>query len=504
VDEIRLLYDISRKLNSDLDLDRVLADILALTVPNVGASDGSIMVFNDAGRVSHKILIRKGLPPQQAQEAVGKVLTGGLAGWVVEHRQGAIVRDAQHDEHWLPFPGGEPETGSAIAVPLLHRDKVTGVLTLIHPQSNHFNEDHLALLTSIANQAAVAVENARLFRTVQEEQAKLQAIINEAADVILVTDNDSRVLLMNPAARLAFLAEATLPEEARLQDVVGNEKLLTLFQRAMEKGSPQEEEIPVSDGRTLFATLTPVRDVGWVAVMQDITHLKKLDKMKSDFVATVSHDLRAPLQMIYTYTGLLPEVGPLNESQKEFIEGINHNVEKTSVLISDLLDLAKIEAGMEMTMKACQIDKLVRAALTSLLKQATLKGITIHTEIDSHLPPVAGDPTRLEQVMTNLIDNAIKYTPAGGQITISARSADYEVIVEVTDTGIGISPEDKVHLFEKFFRVRSLQTKDIEGTGLGLAIVKSIVERHGGRMQVRSQPGVGSTFGFALSATSVL
>jgi two-component system phosphate regulon sensor histidine kinase PhoR len=226
--------------------------------------------------------------------------------------------------------------------------------------------------------------------------------------------------------------------------------------------------------------------------------------MKSDFVATVSHDLRSPLQMIYTYTGLLPEVGPTNETQQEFIEGINHNVERMSILIRDLLDLAKIEAGMAMTVKVCQMDSLIRASLTGLLKQAALKEIAIHTEIDSPLPLVAGDPTRLEQVMANLVGNAIKYTPAGGQITVAAQATDHEIIIEVTDTGIGISPEDQTHLFEKFFRVKSPQTKDTEGTGLGLAIVKSIVERHGGRVWVRSQLGVGSTFGFALPVTSIL
>lgn len=503
MNETRLLYDISQKLNSDLDLDRILSDVLSLTVPSVDASDGSIMIFDDSGQVVHQIMIRKGLSPQRAKEEVGRMLDGGLAGWVVTHRQGTIVSDTRRDDRWLPFPNGGPQVGSAIAVPLMRRNKVVGVLTLIHPEPNHFAADQLALLSSIANQAAVAVENARLFRAVQEEQAKLQAILNEAADAILVTDDEARVLLINPAARLAFGVRTSLLAGMRLQDAVDNEALLTLFQKAMEKKSPQEKEIPLSDGRTLFATLTPVRDVGWVAVMQDITYLKKLDEMKSDFIATVSHDLRSPLQMIYTYAGLLPEIGPMNEAQKEFVEGINLSVEKMSALISDLLDLAKIEAGMDMNIRVCRMDSLIHASLTSFLKPAELKGITINTDIDEPLPLVAGDPSRLEQVMSNLLDNALKYTPAGGKVTVAAWAEEGEVIVEVRDTGIGIAPEDQVHLFEKFFRVKNEQTQDIGGTGLGLAIVRSIIERHGGRVWVRSQPGKGSTFGFALSATSV-
>ncbi|MCR4406924.1 MAG: ATP-binding protein [Anaerolineae bacterium] len=502
--ETRLLYDISQKLNSDLDLDRILADILALTVPSVDAQDGSIMIFDDTGQVAHQITIRKGLSGQQAQEETDRVLSGGLAGWVVAQRRGTIVNDTRHDERWLPFPDDGPQVGSAIAVPLMRRDKVVGVLTLIHPQPHHFDVDQLALLSSIANQAAVAVENARLFRVVQEERAKLQAVLNEAADVIMVTDEKGGVLLMNPAARLAFRGGAPLSAGTRLEDAVDNKKLVDLFRQAMKTGIPQEKEIPLPDGRTLFATLTPVRDVGWVAVMQDITYLKTLDQMKSDFVATVSHDLRSPLQMIYTYAGLLPEMGPMNEMQLEFVEGINQSVEKMSALITDLLDLAKIEAGMEMTVKVCQVDNLIRAALTETLQKAMAKSISIHTEIEAPLPLVAGDPTRLEQVMTNLLDNAIKYTPNGGRVTVAARSGDREIIVEVRDTGIGISAEDQAHIFEKFFRVKSPQTEGIEGTGLGLAIVRSIIERHGGRVWVHSRLGVGSTFGFALPITSGL
>ncbi|MDY7042362.1 MAG: PAS domain-containing sensor histidine kinase, partial [Chloroflexota bacterium] len=320
----------------------------------------------------------------------------------------------------------------------------------------------------------------------------------------LVTDNDGQILLMNPAARMVFRVADPILSETKLGDVVDNEKLLTLFEEARENGLPAEEEIPLPDGRTLFATLTPVRHVGWVAVMQDITYLIRLDKMRSDLIATVSHDLRSPLQMIYTYTGLLPEVGPLNETQEEYMEGINHSVERMSALISNLLDLAKIEAGIEMTVKACQMDSLIRASLTGFLKQASLKGVAIHTEIDSPLPLIAGDPTRLEQVMANLVGNAIKYTPAGGQISITAQAVNHEIVVEVTDTGIGISTEDQEHLFEHFFRAKNLQTRDIEGTGLGLSIVKSIVERHSGRVWVHSQLGEGSTFGFALPVTSVM
>jgi len=220
--------------------------------------------------------------------------------------------------------------------------------------------------------------------------------------------------------------------------------------------------------------------------------------MKSDFVATVSHDLRSPLAIISGYAALLEEVGELDETQQEFVEGIKLSVARMITLINNLLDLGKIEAGVGMEMKPCQLVTVINKAVESLREQARAKEMVLQFDLPPELPLVQGNQVRLDQVVSNLVGNAIKFTPEGGMVTVSAREEKSEIAVEVKDTGIGIAPEDQVHLFEKFYRVSSEETSDIKGTGLGLAIVKSIVEGHGGRVWVESEPSQGSTFGFTL------
>jgi signal transduction histidine kinase len=173
-------------------------------------------------------------------------------------------------------------------------------------------------------------------------------------------------------------------------------------------------------------------------------------------------------------------------------------VAKTATLVHDLLDLGKIEVGVEMEMEPCQLATVINEAVEVLEERAKAKEIALQITLPQTLPFVRGNPIRLGQVVTNLVGNAIKFTPGGGMVTISAWETEGEVAVEVSDTGIGIAPEDQAHIFDKFYRVKSTQVSGIEGTGLGLAIVKSIVEGHSGRVWVESEPGQGSTFSFAL------
>jgi len=501
---VELLYDISRKLNSDLDLDRVLSDILALTMPNMGATDGSIMVFDDTGRVSHRILIRKDLSPEEAAEVTDQVLSRGLAGWVREYRTGAVVDDVHQDDRWLALPGAPLNVRSAIAVPLLRRDKVVGVLTLVHPEPGRFTPEQLPLLMSIANQAAVAVENARLFREVQEERAKLEAIINGANDAILVVDEEDKLVLMNPSAQRLLDAPETADALGRpLAEVVEYQELLSLFAAAAHQAKPRVAEVPLPDGRTLLVSLTPVPGVGRVAVMQDITAFKELENMKTEFVATVSHDLRSPLQLISTYAGLLKDEANLTPNQQRFVEGIQRSVMRMSNLITDLLDLAKIEAGVEMDVEPSDLRAVIPAVVETFAEEARNKGLTLRADIPPDLPLVRGNEARLAQVMQNLLSNAIKYT-FEGEVVVTARQEGDEVVVTVRDTGVGIPPKAQERLFEKFYRVPDPRTEAVQGTGLGLAIVRSIIERYGGRVWAESEPGRGSTFAFALPVQDVI
>ena len=502
--EAAVLYRVSNQLMRTLNLDQVLDKVLGALQRFFGYPNCAILLVDEeTGELEFKAT--RGYPEEMVGKA-GFKIGEGIAGWVVAHKTALNVPDVSQDPRYVE---GMEQIGSEMAVPMIAGDKVIGVLDVQRAEVNAFSENDLRVLSSVAAQAAIAIERARLYSAerrlhtaIAEERAKLEAIIGGTNDAIIVTDAQNRVLLMNQAAQRAFSVEA-VPEVGKpLGEVVSNERLLALFTHPEAREEAPAEEIPLGDGRTLYASLTPVAEVGRIAVMQDITYLKELDKMKSDFVATVSHDLRSPLAVVSGYTLLLPEAGELNETQQEFVEGIKLSVTRMTTLINNLLDLGKIEVRVGMEMEPCQLVTVIKEAVESLKEQSRAKEIALQLDLPPELSLVQGNPVRLDQVVSNLVGNAIKFTPEGGMVTVLAREEKGAVVVEVKDTGIGIAPEDQVHLFEKFYRVGSEETSDVEGTGLGLAIVKSIVEGHGGRVWLESELGRGSTFSFALPIAS--
>jgi signal transduction histidine kinase len=235
-------------------------------------------------------------------------------------------------------------------------------------------------------------------------------------------------------------------------------------------------------------------------VMQDITHLKEMERMKDEMLATVSHDLKNPITSIQGFVDLITMAGPVNDQQRTFVNKVKKATSAMGALINDLLDIAWIEAGMEMNKVPCAIPELVEWVVQEFQDQANDKKLSLQVEPLDGLPTAYGDPERLRQVLANLVSNAIKYTPNGGRITVRGDTRDGKVILEVEDTGIGIGPDDLPRIFDRFFRAEDEFTQAVEGTGVGLSIVKSIVERHGGEVTVESQPGRGSTFRVILPA----
>ena len=258
------------------------------------------------------------------------------------------------------------------------------------------------------------------------------------------------------------------------------------------------DEILLSDGRTLYANASAIIDdngelIGRVAVLRDITHLKELDTMKSEFVATVSHDLRAPLTYMRGYATMLPMVGPLTLKQKDYAEKVMAGIEQMTELIDDLLVLGRIEAGIGLVQEDCSLANVARSVVETLTPQALSRGLTLELGCLAERL-IVGDHGLLRHAVANLVDNAVKYTPPGGKVIVSVDEREDAMIVSVKDTGIGIATADQVRLFERFYRVKRRETTDIKGSGLGLAIVKSIAEWHHGRVWVDSRTGEGSTF----------
>ena len=324
------------------------------------------------------------------------------------------------------------------------------------------------------------------------ERNKLDTILTEIEDGAIVVDLDGRIMLVNRKARDAFgIFDKNLVGK-RLSEVIHHQELLE-FLREREPGAPSRVEITLEDGRVLNTQLTSISQVGLAITMQDITHLKELDRIKSDFVNTVSHDLRSPLTAILGYVELMDRVGSLNEQQREFIQRIQLSVHNITALINDLLDLGRIEAGFDVRKEVMPFSVIVLYTIDGLKNRAEDRGQHLILEAPDELPQILGNPVRLRQMLNNLVVNAIKYTPEGGEIIVRVQAENGQIITQIVDNGPGIPPTDQPYIFDKFYRASNIPN-DTPGTGLGLAIVKSIVENHLGRIWVDSTIGQGTVF----------
>ncbi len=258
--------------------------------------------------------------------------------------------------------------------------------------------------------------------------------------------------------------------------------------------------------RVVKARVSPVIDaeghyIGRVLAMHDITHEREIDQMKNEFVSTVSHELRTPLTSIKGYVDLIldGDAGDINEIQEEFLRIVKENSDRLVEMINDMLDISRIESGrIRLKVEPVDMTESIEGAVDSFRAVLNQTGRNVKTRVPEHLPLVAVDRDRVGQVLINLISNALKYSPDGGDVTITAKHTDGFVQVSVADKGMGISREDQKKLFTKFYRVDSAMTREIGGTGLGLSIAKSIIELLGGSMSIRSKLGEGSTFSFSV------
>jgi PAS domain S-box-containing protein len=321
---------------------------------------------------------------------------------------------------------------------------------------------------------------------------KFDTILENIEDGVIILDDRRNILLINKAARRTFgLWQEENVNGKHIKDVLSHPDLIALLQK--ENISVPHHEIAFDDGRVLTAQYAPIPGIGVAITMQDITYLKQVDRLKNEFINTVSHDLRSPLTAVLGYVDLLERVGPINYQQREFIRRVQASVESITALVNDLLELGRIEAGFDSQNEVVPLEGIVRYSLDVVNGQISDKNMSLNLNLPVDIPPIRGNPIRLRQMVDNLVGNAIKYTPEGGDISIEMELQSEQVILRISDTGPGIPPADQPHIFEKFYRASNVP-KGVGGSGLGLAIVKSIVDSHQGRIWVESLQGQGSTF----------
>lgn len=368
-----------------------------------------------------------------------------------------------------------------------------------------FTPEHLRVVV------AKAIDHILALRDIAYTRSRLRTMVNTLSDGVMCTNRQNGIVLANPAFQRMLNCRGEEMIGQYLDDVVTNERVREMIRATLatppEAAGEITREIVLQNNSgskevILSARCVPFRDrsktnIGVITVLHDITTLRQMDRMKSDFVSMVSHEIRSPMNSVLMQLRVVLDglAGSVTDKQREILERASHKIENLALMTSELLDLASIESGLIVQQReAVQMDDLIREQCELHRAQADTKKIGLTVHLPDALPPVMADRRNMEEILTNLITNAIKYTPEKGQIDLKAAvQADY-LCVQVSDTGFGMEAEEVEHIFDRFYRIKNAQTRFIQGTGLGLSIVKSIVEAHQGRIEVDSGPGEGSTF----------
>jgi signal transduction histidine kinase len=492
-EQLEVLYLISRTLNSTLEVAEVLRQMLDLVLDIFEADAGSIMLERE-GYLT--IEVSQGLDAGIVTSTRQKVGTG-IAGWVAQTGQPLHLDGKVDDARFVaPVDRGD-DIRSSLCVPVKIRETTVGVVMIRRSGESAFHRRDLAFLETVSDLAAVALQNARLFESersqrylLQLEHQKLQATLASMADGVMVVSQEGDVLTANVVARKL------------LRPLVGS-KLSRLWTEHREIFAGPETHLQ-SGTRSLAVLPTPLyvegRNEGSVLIFRDETAKRELERMKSEFLSMVSHELKTPITTIGAFLELLLVRDFPPERRNHFLGICQDECQRLHNLIDQLLHLTRLEAGKF----ALQVQKrflapLVRECVPAFAE--TNPNHRYHLMEPLENPELPMDPMLITQAVTNLLSNATKYSPGGGEVKIGLEVQGKEAIFWVKDQGVGIEAEKLPYVFDKFYRIDNSLTRETGGTGLGLANVKHIAEAHGGRVWAQSTPGEGSQFFVALPLT---
>ncbi len=501
------LLETSTAVISSLDLETVLNQILeqmgrllAIQMYAIIALDdeeGAFRIRASRG-LSRQFTERLSIMPTEPDSVTMRALHSG---------QPVQVSDTEKDPSYtIRRPRARAEGYRALlAVPLHTKHAPPTALLVFHPIPHVFTENEIQLLVNFANHAAMAIENAVLFERsdmqLQEQTRRLQALVQSLHDGLILSNLEGKAVYANRrVGRMADLSAqelAGMPVSRILTRVLShstdNEKARKSAQKLYEKGGEGTAEISVSEGGRIiylrletFDVTDPYGDlIGRGILLHDITPDRELDRMRASLVSTVSHELRTPLAAIkgYATTLLADDVQWDHDSQNEFLRIISDESDRLSDLVNNILDLSRIDAGvLRLERVQCNIEETIQKAA----RQAHFNGIKLEVQIEPKLPRLYADPLRLESILRNLFENAIKYAGEDAHICVDVQKYDASILFSVSDNGPGIPQEESMNIFESFYRVDDSLTRREGGAGLGLAICQGLVHAHGGKIWVES------------------
>jgi len=505
--QLAFLLETSQVLTATLDLDRVLQSLMAQIRDHFQVDAVSAALLDEE---SGDLVFRVAVGDAAAGIIGTRLRPGvGIAGWVVQKGKPALVPVAREDKrfHADTDETTDLETQAVLAVPIVIEGRSIGVIEALNPASGAFDADAQRLLCSVAELAAAAIRNAGLHERVRQAEQRHESLFQESADPVVVLDTGGRILDLNRRAEQLF--------DGSRKELVGSTLFRLLGQpersweralREVSEGQQPSLELVLSSGdehRSLEAHLARISYGGREAVQwvgHDITERKALEKAREDVTHMVVHDLRNPLASLMGSLQLIRKSLADREDLRlvrEIIAVAIRSGERLHRLTDSLLELGRLEAGeSEPSRVPLKPAALVREAVEQAQPIALGKRQTISAQVESRLPQVSADPAMVARILANLIDNALKYTPSDGRITISAEKAGNEILFAVSDTGPGIGSRMQKRVFDRFARLE--RDIGVEGIGLGLAYCRLAVAAHGGRIWVDSEPGEGATFRFTL------
>lgn len=508
--ELAVMQEVAHDLNAIVDLGRIAATVLNHAVRTTYAEAG-LVGLRAEDRVDW-------VPYGYAANAMeDKTWTpsweDGLIGQAARSGQAMLMNDLSDGFEAMH---ALKQTRSRLIVPVLRGNQAIGIIDLQSSNPNAFSEDDKRFLLQLADRAAVAVENTRLFERVVNEQHQTKTVLQSIADGVYTVDCDLQIVTFNPAAE-----HITGWREAEVQGRLCSEVLVDahrsaqgrqtlLIQQALETGQPctsgpDEPPILSRDGREVFvsSSVAPIHSregsvIGAVVAFRDVSAERELDRLKSDFVSMVSHELRSPLASLSAAIDLLRSTPNGETTTAQMLDIAHENTQRLIHLVEDILNISQIDAGqVRVQQEPVTLMPILRRVIHVAQNLTTIHHISLRTS--NHVPFVMADPSKLEIVLHNLLDNAIRYSPDGGRILVKVTGpTDDEMVISVIDEGIGIPQEQMDQVFGRFYRVDNSDGCKVYGHGLGLYISKHLVEMQGGRIWVQSKERQGSCFSFSL------
>jgi PAS domain S-box-containing protein len=503
------LLEISRALTAQLDVNSVLRRILEVAAELLASNVGLIVLRQDDGSFAPRASY--GLPAQYlplfAPLWTDPPIRNRAGDWTVPQLQRKAAAIARASNFGLR---------QAVTIPMIVGDRLVGMIFIFRAYSGMFSANDQQVLQSFADQAAIAVHNAQLYQQQRREKQRLDAIIDATADGVLILDSAHAITVFNRAlARMTGLnAEHAIGRQHDELMIIDVKRAGLTLSEAEANGWPLRENSTIyveGDLRRVDGSHVPVgvtyaalfdrddRVVNIIANVRDMTRLREADDLKNTFISVISHELKTPVALIKGYAGTLRREDAKWDAAtiRDSVGVIEEEADRLTRLIDNLLDASRLQAGgLKLNMSDVALDQLARHMVEKFSVEAQAHPIVLDFPPD--LPTVPADAARIEQVLSNLINNAIKYSPPNTSIRIAGQATPREVTITVADQGIGIPLEEQAHVFERFYRVDDALTRRTQGSGLGLYLAKAVIDAHHGRIWVKSVPGQGSAFSFAL------